>query len=173
MIDSYLGILYTRRIGYMALEREMQMKELYYEVKIFAPREVVWNKMLDKETYNDWCNAFCEDSQLVQYIGDWEQGGEVKFIDPNMGGTLALLEEVVPYEKTVARHIATLSKDHEEDTTSEMAKKWVGTMETYLFEEENGVTTLKVEIKTHEDFVEMFERGWPVALGNLKRLVEK
>ena len=146
------------------------MKKLSYCVKIKAPSKVVWEKMLGEDTYNDWCKAFSNNSQC---IGEWKQGEKVKFFDPDMGGTLALLEEVVPYQRIVARHIATLSKDQQEDTTSEVSIKWIGSTETYVFKEEDSETTLNVEVQTHEDFIEMFDKGWPIALNNLKELVEK
>ena len=147
-----------------------EMKQLKFTTVVNASSKLVWEVMLGRDTYNQWCRAFSENSQ---YVGKWERGEKVKFIDPEMGGTLALLEVVEPYKHIVARHIAILSKDHQEDTESEIAKKWIDSTETYVFDEKGFVTTLRVEIKTHEDFVDMFNQRWPVALGNLKEIVEK
>ena len=54
----------------------------------------------------------------------------------------------------------------------EMASKWIGTTEEYSLAEEANSTLLTIEIKTHNDFVPMFESSWPEALNNIKSLSE-
>ena len=145
------------------------MKTLNYSIKINAPKQKVWNTMLEKESYKKWASAFSTDSQ---YEGEWKQGNYMNFYDPNMGGTKAILEIVDHPNKILAKHVAILSKDGVEETKSEIAKKWIGAKEEYTFTEKDGKTELKIEIKTHEDFAQMFNEGWDKALKLLKELCE-
>ena len=146
------------------------MKTLNYSIRISAPKERVWNDMLDLERYRRWARAF---SQNSQFDGEWREGAYIKFIDPDMGGTKAILEQVTHLERIQARHVAIINRDGSEDTDSDVAKKWAGITETYSLSEAKGVTDLSVEIRTHEDFEEMFNDGWPKALGLLKEMCEE
>ena len=145
------------------------MEQLHYKITINAPKQIVWNTMLDPESYKQWVKTFSPNSQ---YEGQWLQDSTIKFIDPNMGGTKALLEIVKPFEHIHARHVAILNKDGTEDTESEIANKWIGVTETYQLKDVNDGTELSIYIFTHEEFIEMFNDGWPTALEVLKGLCE-
>lgn len=146
------------------------MIRLHYTVTINAPKEHVWKTMLDPSTYLEWTRAFSPNST---YTGDWIEGATMLFTDPDMGGTKAVLEKVEPYQLIRARHVAVLNKDGSEDTQSDTARKWIGAVEEYRFSESNGKTAIEVEMRTHEDFVSMFEDSWPQALNLLKELCER
>lgn len=147
------------------------METVEYEVKISAPARVVWETMLQKDTYEQWTAKSWPDSS---YEGKWDKGTDIKFGSTEQGGTLAKLEDVKPYERIFAKHIAILTPGGGEDRTSNEAKGWVGTTEEYLFTEQNGKTTLKVvmQVKSPE-WKKMFDDGWPTALQELKKLSEK
>ncbi len=145
------------------------MVNLNYSITIKASKDTVWKTMLDSKTYKQWAKAFSSDSQ---YIGSWVQGTSIKFIDPNMGGTKAILEVVEPCDRIAAKHVAIIREDGTEDRESETAKKWIGVTERYQLEETNGTTQLFVEMQVHEDFVSMFAESWPKALELLKTLCE-
>jgi hypothetical protein len=53
--------------------------------------------------YEQWVKAFSEHSQ---FEGRWEAGATVKFVDPNMGGSKAILEIFEPPHCILAKHIA-------------------------------------------------------------------
>nr|WP_279615060.1 SRPBCC domain-containing protein [Desulfonatronum thiosulfatophilum] len=150
-------------------EKEHNIKTLTYSIRINAPKEAVWKHMLDPSDYRQWTQAFSPNSQ---FIGKWEQGETILFIDPDLGGTKAVLDEVVPHERLKARHVAMINKDGSEDVSSEMAESWIGATETYIFNGENGQTELLIEMTTHENFEEMFNAGWPRALELLKAVCE-
>ena len=147
------------------------MKELNYSIKINASAKKVWELMLKKENYKKWVKPFSDDSE---YKGKWEQGEKIYFYDDNMnGGTAARLNVVDPYNKILAEHIALIDKQFNEDTTSEEAKKWIGTIENYYYNKiDENTTEFKVVIKTHEDYTQMFEDCWPQALLILKDICE-
>ncbi len=146
------------------------MKKLRYSIDIKAPKQKVWRFMLDKETYKKWVNAAWPDSY---YEGEWKEGGSLRFIGADGSGTKATLVKEVPNEYLSIKHTAVLEKGGREDTTSESAKSWIGTMEQYIFTEKDGITTLTVDIETSPDWERMFNEGWPIALQSLKALNEK
>ena len=146
------------------------MKTLKYEIEINAPSKVVWERMLEPETYKEWAKGFSSESQ---YNGEWRQGTYINFFDPNMGGTRALLEKVVPCREIFARHVAILDKEQNEDNEGDFAKKWIGSTESYSFNETDGVTTLSIITETDEAFEKMFSDSWPKALELLKEVCER
>ncbi|MDJ0782679.1 MAG: SRPBCC domain-containing protein [Desulfosarcinaceae bacterium] len=145
------------------------LQTLRYSIRIDAARSHVWDTMLAPDTYAQWVSAFSPDSRLE---GTWEQGATVRFVDPNMGGTEAVLDVVDPHRCIRARHVAMVTQAGEVDTTSEAARQWIGTTETYLLSEAEGVTQLTIEMATHSAFVEMFDECWPKALEKIKALCE-
>ncbi len=147
-----------------------KMKTLKYETEIDASCKVVWDVMLGPESYKEWVKGF---SPASEYRGEWIQGRHIDFIDPNMGGTRALLEKVEPCQEILAKHVAMLDKEGNEDNTGEFVDKWVGTTEHYTFAENEGVTQIRVIMETDEAFEKMFAESWPKALQLLKELCEK
>ena len=145
------------------------MKSLTYTMSIGCPPQRVWDAMVDPGRYREWAKAFSPNSQ---FEGDWTEGSFVTFFDPDIGGTKAVVEEVVAPSRLHAKHIAIVNKDGTEDTESDDARKWIGVTETYTLVDSGDSTDLLVEINTHEDYVEMFEKCWPEALRLLKQACE-
>lgn len=143
------------------------METLTYEIRINSPKTLVWRTLTDAEKYTQWVKAFSPNSYAD---GEWKQGTYIKFLDPDMGGTKAFIEELESNEHILMRHVSMIDKKGEESTDGEMASNWVGTTEEYTLTENDGVTSLKIEIKTHRDFVQMFESSWPNALKLIKEL---
>jgi uncharacterized protein YndB with AHSA1/START domain len=146
------------------------MKKLEFKITIASPAKNVWNIMLDRKTYKEWVRAGWPDSD---YDGKWAKGEKIRFTGEGQGGTLALIEELKPYETMLARHIAVLNADGTEDYDSELAKGWIGTLERYTFSESKDKTTLTVGIETKPEWEKMFQDGWPAALKALKEICEK
>jgi len=152
------------------------VKTLHYEITIDASPQKVWETMLDKETYVQWVDVAWPGSS---YDGEWKKGAKIRFTggdgdgSEDAGGTLAEITELEPYKKVVAEHIAVILADGSEDTTSDMAKGWIGSTEAYTFTGENGSTKVDVELTTAPEWASMFEDGWPKALVALKQLAEQ
>jgi uncharacterized protein YndB with AHSA1/START domain len=146
------------------------MKKLLFTVDIDASRQEVWETMLAADTYKEWSGAGWPGSY---YEGTWKQGENLRFLAPNMGGSLIHLIEHRPYEYSFAKHIAAINPDGTEDRDSETAKGWIGATESYTFTEHNGKTTLEVEIHTNPAWESMFTDGWPKALAKLKEICER
>ncbi|CAN5719883.1 hypothetical protein BH20VER1_BH20VER1_27190 [soil metagenome] len=144
------------------------MQKLQFSIQINAPREKVWKTMLEDATYRQWTSAFCEGSS---YEGSWEEGSEIRFLSPGGDGMIARIAENRPHEFISIAHRGLISKGVA-DTESEEAKSIAGARENYTFTEQNGTTTVTVEVDTSPEDAAMFEGMWPRALDQLKALSE-
>jgi len=149
------------------------MEKLNFSIDIKATKEKVWNTMLEDKTYRAWTEAFTPGSH---YIGDWNKGSKILFLGPGengkMGGMVSRIKENKLHEFISIEHLG-IVQDGKEDTTSEAVKDWAGALENYTFTENNGVTTVAVEMDSNEEYSEMFNVMWPKALQKLKELAEK
>ncbi|WP_159800303.1 SRPBCC domain-containing protein [Flavobacterium sp. MK4S-17] len=145
------------------------MKNLKYTISIAASPKKVWDTMTGKETYKDWTNAAWPGSD---FKGEWKQGENLKFTGNDGSGTLATVTIFDPYSKILLTHIALLQPGSIEDTESEWAKKWTGSLECYNFTEKGGTTELTIDMKVNEDWEAMFNEDWPKALARLKQICE-
>ena len=151
------------------------MKNLTYNIDINAPREKVWRIMLGKETYKQWTTPFHEGSD---FEGSWEKGSKIRFVAPDddgkLGGMVSKIVESQPYEFVSIEHLGEVV-DGEDVLDSEMAQAFKGAHENYTLVENNGVTTLTVELEDSgmpQEMVDMFADMWPKALDKLKKLCE-
>jgi len=149
------------------------MKKLTYRVRITAPVRVVWETMLDDETYRDWTGAFHEGSY---FEGGWQTGDSIRFLGPNddgtMGGMIGVIERSEPQQFVSVRYLGQVERGVD-DLDSAQARLIAGSHENYTFSEEGGVTTVLVELDSDEQFVEMFDEMWPLALARLKEIAEE
>jgi len=150
------------------------MQKLKFSIEINAPKEKVWNTMLDDKTYRMWTTPFNEGSY---YKGDWSKGSKIIFLGPDPetgkeGGMVSRIAENKLYEFISIEHLGII-KDGVEDTTSEDVKKWTPAFENYTFQEKNGTTEVLVEMDINDEYKEMFEGMWPKALQVLKEIAEK
>jgi len=150
------------------------MQKLKVSIEINAPKEKVWNTMLDDKTYRMWTTPFNEGSY---YKGDWSKGSKIIFLGPDPetgkeGGMVSRIAENKLYEFISIEHLGII-KDGVEDTTSEDVKKWTPAFENYTFQEKNGTTEVLVEMDINDEYKEMFEGMWPKALQVLKEIAEK
>jgi uncharacterized protein YndB with AHSA1/START domain len=145
------------------------MEKLEYKIQIAAPVKTVWDSMLQEDTYRQWAGKAWPGST---YEGKWAKGEKIKFTGSDGSGTKAEIVELTPQKSVFTRHIAVLGKGGKEDTTSEVAKGWIGSTEAYKFEERNGKTTVTVTIETTPEWTKMFDDSWPGALDELKKVAE-
>ena len=118
------------------------MKKITFSIDINAAPAKVWETMLAPETYKEWVNPVWPGSY---YEGEWKEGHQLRFISPGRGGTLAVLEKVIPYHTISAKHIAIIKADGTKDTASEAAKSWMGTTENYTFTPAGNGTRLQLK----------------------------
>ncbi|MBU2491111.1 MAG: SRPBCC domain-containing protein [Bacteroidetes bacterium] len=148
------------------------MEKLNFSIEINAPKEKVWNTMLEDKTYRAWTEAFTPGSH---FVGDWNKGSKILFLGPGqngeMGGMVSLIKENKLHEYISIEHLG-IVQDGKEDITSDGVKDWAGALENYSFTEKDGVTKVSVEMDSNEEYSEMFNGMWPKALHKLKELAE-
>ncbi len=80
--------------------------------------------------------------------------------------------ENIPNRFVSIRHYG-LIKDNVEITEGPEVEKWANGFENYTFEENNGTTTVTVDLDTTEDFLDYMNQTFPEALAKLKEICEK
>ena len=148
------------------------MDKLHYSIRINAPKEKVWNKMLGEDTYRQWTEAFMPGSH---YVGDWNEGSRILFLAPGdsgqISGMVSRIKENRPYECVSMEHLG-IVEDGKEDTSSEAMKGWAVALENYTSTEADG-STVVVDMDVTEEDKEDLEDSWPKALQRLKELAEQ
>jgi hypothetical protein len=82
------------------------------------------------------------------------------------------IAHIIPFQFVSIRHYGILDGENEITEGGEV-EKWAGGLENYTFHENNGLTTVTVEIDVAEDYLDYFNTTWPKALNKLKDVVEK
>ncbi|MBT0322889.1 SRPBCC family protein, partial [Vibrio campbellii] len=99
------------------------MLTLNYHVEIAATPQRVWSVLTDVELYKRWAQAFSPQSR---FDGVWEEGGDITFFDPDMGGTRAVIDTVQPLHKLEFHHVAIFNPDNRQQLDGDLASKWIG-----------------------------------------------
>ena len=151
------------------------MKKLQFKTNINAPIAKVYNTMLgldNKATYEAWTAKF---NPTSTYEGNWEKGSKILFIgtgeDGEKGGMVSEIAENIPNKFVSIRSYGILKGDTE-ITEGEEIEKWAGGLENYTFEENNGITTVTVDVDMTDDYIDYFNETYPKALNKLKELCE-
>ena len=146
------------------------METFKYQTEIDAPAEKVWDILWNEKTYPQWTHFFSPDSQMVT---DWKVGGKTYFTDASKkNGMVSTIDKIEENKYLIFKHLGEIT-DGVEDTESEKVKVWSGSKEAYYLEENNGKTTLKVEVDSDENYKEMFDNGFTKGLQIIKELSEK
>lgn len=151
------------------------MKKLKYTIDIKASAERVYNTMLglnNIKNYEEWTAAF---NPTSTYEGNWEKGSKMLFIgtgeNGERGGMISKIEENIPNKFVSIRHYG-LVQGNKEITTGAEVEKWAGGHENYSYEENNGITTVTVEVDVTEDFIDYYNTACPKALEKLREICE-
>ena len=152
------------------------MKKLQFKVTIKAPVSRIYDLMLgisNKSTYEQWTALF---NPTSTYEGSWEKGTKILFIgvDENgeKGGMVSRIVDNIPNRFVSIQHYG-LYKADKEITEGPDVEKWANGLENYSFEENNGSTTLTVDLDVNDDFLDYMNETYPQALDKLKELCEK
>lgn len=152
------------------------MKRLQFTETISAPAYVVYKTMLgleNKDTYNKWVSAFDPTST---FEGTWEKGGKMYFVGTDENGKRrGMVSEIVENHApsfVSIRHYGMLDGETE-ITTGEQVEKWAGGHENYFYQENNGITTVTVELDTIAEYADYFNKIYPAALEKLKEVSER
>ena len=152
------------------------MKKIQFKQEINASAEKVYNTMLginSIKTYEQWTAEF---NPTSSYEGNWKKGSKMYFVGTDSSGKKAgMVSEIadnIPFKFISIRHYGMLDGDKEIIEGPDV-EEWAGSLENYSLDENNGVTTVTVEIDLSEDYQDYFNTTWPKALKVLKDLSEK
>ncbi len=144
------------------------MESFKYSEAIRAPREVVWKTLTYDDEFQRWAASFAEGSYRV---GGWAVGDTVRFLTPEGNGMICLIEEHCRPAVLSMKSVGVVIGGRD-DTESEEAYQWVGSLETYTLKEVDGGTELTVEVDVPEVHRVYFVEAWQRALGCIKSLAE-
>ena len=122
------------------------MKKLHFSVLIQAPKEQVWDVMLNDKSYREWTSAFMEGSY---YEGTWTAGSKMRFLAPEpdggVSGMLSEIREVRPYDFVSIENLGEIKNDEEILFTQELTGGQA-MLENYTFTDKSGITELSVDV---------------------------
>lgn len=82
------------------------MEKLNFSIAINAPKEKVYDTMLQDKTYRIWTESFAKGSH---YVGDWSKGSKILFLGPDekgkMGGMVSRIKENRLHEYISIEHL--------------------------------------------------------------------
>ncbi|UGS22858.1 SRPBCC domain-containing protein [Flavobacterium channae] len=152
------------------------MKKIQFKKEINASAQKVYETMLglkNKASYEYWTAAF---NPTSTYEGSWDNGSKILFVGTDENGKKGgMISEIVahqPAEFVSIRHYGFLDGDTE-ITTGEQVEKWAGGHENYSFQENNGITTVTVEMDSVDEYLDYFNNTYPIALDKLKEISEQ
>ena len=126
-----------------------------------------------KSTYEQWTAMF---NPTSTYEGNWEKGSKMLFVGIDekgeKGGMVSEIVDNVLNQYVSIRHYG-LVHANVEITSGPEVDKWATGFENYTFQENNGVTDLKIElVGLSEDLTVYMNDTWPNALNKLKEICE-
>ncbi|SCY34648.1 SRPBCC family protein [Flavobacterium caeni] len=136
------------------------MKTIQKTKQINAPKEKVWNVLLEDAHNRIWMTEFMEGAHAQT---DWIQGHKVRFLDNDNNGIVGTIKSKQPYDKIEMVYEGEV-RNGVDDFESEMGQAMNGSRENYYLSENNGVTTLKVEVDMGEDWYDTMSEAWDRAL---------
>lgn len=152
------------------------MKKIHFIISITAPAYKVYDIMLgisNKLTYEQWTALF---NPTSSYDGSWNKGSKILFIGTDekgeKSGMVSEIFDNIPNQFISIRHYG-LVKANVEITEGPEVEKWANGFENYTFIENNGTTTVTVDLDTTEDFLDYMNETYPKALDKLKEICEK
>jgi hypothetical protein len=78
----------------------------------------------------------------------------------------ALIDKKIPNEQMTFRHLGEIKDGVEQ------SQDWQGALESYHLSENQGVTTLHIELDIVEEYEQMFRDTFPKALEAVKQIAE-
>lgn len=143
------------------------MKIIKKSIEIAAPKEKIWDVLLQDHYGRIWMGIFSPGSHAVT---DWKLGSKVLFTDDSgSGGIFGRIVIKEPYD-IISMEYDGILNDGTEDSESEQAKPWVGTHETYRLSMKGDKTLLEIEVDIIDDFYEMMSEQWDKALLKIEEL---
>jgi len=142
------------------------MVKTQFIIYINTTKDKVWKALWNDDLFCDWASIIDEGTYK---IGEIKEGQTIQFISSVNGyGVTSLVEKLILYEFILFKHNVDTFKKGKQVRD----KEWTGGKESYLLNEQNGVTTLVVEMDLPKNQIETFKIRVPKALERIKNLAE-
>lgn len=150
------------------MENGSGIKRIEKSIDINAPREKVWEVLLEDKYLRIWCAEFMPGTYAVT---DWKVGSRVTFQDSNNSGLISKIIVNEPNEVISMEHQGMIMNGVD-DYESKDAKSVKGALETYRLSEKDGGTHLEIECDMDERMFDEMASAWDRALQKVKELSE-
>ncbi|MDB5202803.1 MAG: hypothetical protein JWQ27_2212 [Ferruginibacter sp.] len=142
------------------------MATLTFSTIIHATPEKVWEKLWEDKNYRQWTAVFSPGSHAKS---DWEEGSRIEFRGEKEGGMYAVIEQKVPNESMVFKHLGEI-KDGKD-----VATDWGEAYESYQLIKTDNDTLLNVTLTMDvpPEIADYFKETFPKALEILKGMAEE
>jgi len=146
----------------------MAVRTIAQSIEIQAPRERVWDVLLQDDSYRQWTADFSPGSYAET---DWQAGSKAVFRDESGAG---LVGRIVTSERPERLDIEYdgLLVDGRDDVESSDATEMKGAHETYRLTERGDTTVLDIESGMSEAHYDGMNEAWVRALRKVKELAE-
>lgn len=155
-------------INAVTTEQRPNFEILRFSILINAPRERIWEVLLEDNYYRLWTAAFHPGSFAE---GDWTEGSTVYFKSPEGDGMISRVVVHIPSEIISLEHQGVL-RNNEEIFDAPDAVKWKGAREIYRLRDELDGTRLFIDQDIAPEYLEYMTKAWEQALENVKNLAE-
>jgi uncharacterized protein YndB with AHSA1/START domain len=143
-------------------------KTIKKSINISAPKEKVWDILLNDKFNRIWYAEFSEGTHAET---DWKVGSKVVFKDNRQSGMIGKIIENKPDEALSIEYQGILNAGSE-DYESAGAKQMKGGRETYQLSEKEGITKVSIESGMTEEYFDSMSLAWDKALQKIKELSE-
>lgn len=138
------------------------MTKLHYEVTLNNNVEYVFKKLFNKQIFKQWTQVF---NPTSDYSGFFGLGEEILFHDADGNGMLTLISKYEVNKIIEFTYIASFNNGHK--TLFETTENY----ERYTFSSnEDNTVILDIDLNIPDDYVEMFEAMWPIAINYIQEL---
>ena len=140
------------------------MKLLVFKIEIRSSPENVWKVLFTQDAQQKWLSALNEETY---FIGNWEEGSVMKFLDQKNNGMYNLVLKNIPVKQIYIKHLGWI-------LDGELSPQdWEDSTVTYLLEPSENGTLLKVQVNSLDEFVDFFNSKYPQNLEKVKELSEQ
>lgn len=144
------------------------MQQICGSITINAPKQKVWEVLLDDRYTRRW---YAEFSEGTYAITDWKVGSKAIFTDASQSGLIGTILLNKPEEELVIEYEGVLT-DGKEVYDSGEAKSVKGGKEKYLLTVNDDQTQLSIECDMSKEVYEFMNAAWKKALQKIKELSE-
>lgn len=146
----------------------MAVRTIAQSIEIKAPRERVWDVLVQDETFREWAAEFMPGSSAET---DWQAGSKAVFQDASGSGVIGRIV-TSDWPECIDIEYDGLLVEGREDFQSPEATEMKDAHETYRLTEQGGTTLLAIESDMSEAYYAGMSEAWERALRKVKELAE-